>query len=578
MNDKQRYGTRFLAQVFNKAVTAKHTSVLLTAFAGALVSLMLVAHSAWGIPQEDIDTNQEGAPYVVGELLVVYETGVSETAVDEVPDESGGEVEEEIPQLDAQLVEFPSVKEEPDERQREKLLAQKRAALAKEPAVESVSLNYVYRGSFTPDDPQFDDQYGLTRIRAPLAWDETLGRRTDIAVVDTGIDPRHPDLGKKIVKQRNFVGSTETNSARDDNGHGTSVAGVAAAITNNNEGVAGTCPRCRLIVAKSLDATNSGTVDDVAEGITWAADNGAEVINLSLGAVGADSQVLEDAVDYATGKGVVLVAAAGNESTGKPSYPAAYGNVISVAATNQNDRRADFSNYGKTIDVSAPGVNIQTTDIRGVEGFEQGNYATENGTSFSSPFTAGVAGLLASQGRSRTEIQDRIERTARDLGPEGEDNFYGHGLVNAAAAVGSRLRPPPNTAPRISSPRPAPGSTTKARRPEINAVIRDAQTDLEKKNLTLILDGKKRSSFKYDTGRDMLSYKPAGKLAPGKHAVKVIARDGRGKSDAQQWTFEIKIKAKTSKSRNDNPLSILNRPGYPFNYLPNAQIFDAVRN
>ena len=558
----------------NGTVKTRHIVVLLAAFAGALLSLMLVAQGAQGIPQEEIDEAPGGASYVAGELLVVYETDVSGPVADEVPEAADGQAEEEIPEIEAQVIEFPGVKEEPTEGRREELLVQKKAQLEEELEVESVSLNYIYRGSFTPNDLQFDNQYGLTKIRAPQAWDETLGRRTDIAVVDTGIDPRHPDLESKVVKQRNFVGPTETASARDDNGHGTSVAGVAAAITDNNEGVAGSCPGCRLLVAKSLDATNSGTLEDVVEGITWAADNGAEVINLSLGAVGADAPALEDAVDYAAGKGVVLVAAAGNEGTNQPSYPAAYGSVISVAATERNDRRVDFSNYGKTIDVAAPGVDIQTTDIRGVEGFDRGNYTTIEGTSFSSPFTAGVAGLLASQGRSRTEIRTRIERTAKDLGRAGEDNAYGHGLVNAARAVGSKVKLRPNAAPRISNPRPAPGSATKTRRPQISAIARDAETNLRKKNVTLILDGKKRGAFKYDANRKRLSYKPKGKIAPGKHTVKVVARDGQGKKDTRTWTFKVKAPDPS----NDGPLSILDRPGYPFNYLPDDQVFDIVRN
>ncbi|MGB3633927.1 MAG: S8 family peptidase [Rubrobacteraceae bacterium] len=563
-----------MARVFNSAVNTRHVSVLIVALFGALVSLLLVAQGAWGIPEEEIDQEAGNVSYVAGELLVVYKTDISGAVAEEVPDESGGEVTEDIPEIDAQLIEFPGVKDEPTERQREKLLNRKKEQLEQEPEVESVSLNYIYQGSFTPNDPEFGDQYGLNKIRATKAWDETLGKGVDIAVVDTGIDVRHPDLAKKVVKQRNFVGPTETNSARDDNGHGTAVAGVAAAITNNREGVAGACPRCRLVVAKSLKANNSGTAKDVAEGITWAANNGAEVINLSLGAVGADSAVLKEAVNYATSKDIVVVAAAGNQGINRPSYPAAYENVISVAATNRNDRRASFSNYGRTIDVAAPGVDILTTDRRSRAGFSRGNYTVIDGTSFSSPFTAGVAGLLASQGRSRTEIRARIERTARDVGQSGRDNLYGHGIVNAAAAVGSRTKSPPNTAPKISNPRPIPGSTVKGRKPNISATVRDAETNLRKKNVTLLLDGKKKTAFKYDTTRDRLTYKPAGKLAPGKHTAKVIVGDGRSKKATRKWSFKVK----GQETGVEGLLSMLNEPGYPFNIIPKNPIFEKVRN
>ena len=567
-----------MARAFIGAGKTRHTRVLLAAVFGALLSLMLVSRGAWGVPPEEIDEAPEGASYVAGELLVVYETDVPGAAAEEVPEASGGEVEEAIPEIDAQLIEFPGVKDEPTERRREKLLNRKREQLEQEPGVESVSLNYIYKGSFTPNDPLFGDQYALTTIRAPRAWDRVLGNGVDIAVVDTGIDNRHPDLGSKVSKQRNFVGPTATASAQDDNGHGTSVAGVAAAVTNNDTGVAGACPDCRLLVAKSLDASNSGTVQDVAEGITWAADNGAEVINLSLGAVGADAPAVERAITRAVRKGIVVVAAAGNEGTNDPVYPAAYSNVISVAATDQNNRRARFSSYGNTIDVAAPGVQILTTDIQGgtPPGFDPGDYVSVDGTSYSSSFTAGVAGLLAAQGRSATKIRDRIERTARDLGPAGRDNLYGHGLINAAAAVRSRAQPP-NTAPRISAPRPKPGSTTKKRRPAIIALVRDRETDLRKRNITLILDGKKKGAFRYRANRDRLSYKPAGNLAPGRHTVRVIVRDGQGKKSSRKWRFKVKAPNGGNSRSNDGPFSSIRDPGFPFNVLPNDQIFDLVR-
>jgi subtilisin family serine protease len=215
------------------------------------------------------------------------------------------------------------------------------------------------------------------------------------------------------------------NVAEDDGGHGTHVAGTVAAATNNGEGVAAVCPSCKLLVAKSGDENGSLT-SDVVQGIYWSVDNRAKAINLSLGSYG-NSRILEHAVNYAWKHGVVVVAAAGNDNTERPSYPAAYDKVISVAATDQADRKASFSNYGK-VDVAAPGVGILST----VPG---GGYEAWDGTSMASPHVAALAGLLAAQGRTAPEIRRRIERTAVDLGADGKDKYYGWGRIDAQRAV-----------------------------------------------------------------------------------------------------------------------------------------------
>lgn len=210
-------------------------------------------------------------------------------------------------------------------------------------------------------------------------------------------------------------------------GHGTHVAGVIAAQTGNGIGIAGGCPSCRLLVAKT-DGFLFGLMTDasIAEGINWSVNSGAKVINLSLGGP-QRSTVLKNAIDRATSRGVVVVAAAGNEGTSTKSYPAAYKNVIAVAATGKRDERAGFSSFGDWVDVAAPGVDILST--------YPGGYRSLDGTSFSSPHVAALAGLLSSQGRSRPEIHRRILTTAVDRGPTGRDPFYGEGRINAAAAV-----------------------------------------------------------------------------------------------------------------------------------------------
>jgi thermitase len=296
--------------------------------------------------------------------------------------------------------------------------------LHKRPGVEHVDYNYLRLPYYEANDLDLLLQWDLPRIGATAAWNETVGVGARVAVVDTGIAGNHPDLAGKIVAQKDMVNND--NVAQDDiKGHGTHVAGTVGAATNNGLGVAAVCPGCKLLIAKA--GNWRGLYDyDVAQGIYWGVKNRARAINLSLGGY-TDNKVLEHAVDYAWEHNVVVVAAAGNERTSRPSYPASYAHVISVSSTDQQNNRAYSSNYGKTIDVAAPGVDIWST--------VPGGYDTKSGTSMASPHVAALAGLLASQDRSATEIRRRIQGTATDIGPEGKDIYYGSGLINANKAV-----------------------------------------------------------------------------------------------------------------------------------------------
>ena len=373
-----------------------------------------------------IDENPQGAPYAAGELLVSYDPGASRQRIHEVVAGSQARVEEEISASDAQLLSFPAVKREQSGRVREEKLQRAKKALQQVPGVEQVDYNYLRLPYYEANDPRFlaGMQWDLARIKAPEAWNKTLGVGVRVAVVDTGIDGDHPDLESKIVAQKDLVDND--NVAEDDfAGHGTHVAGTVGAATNNGKGVAAVCPACKLLVAKAGDSAVLFD-SDVVQGIYWSVNNRAKVINLSLGSEG-NSRILQHAVDYAWDNGVVVVAAAGNEKTSTPSYPAAYSHVISVSATDQQNKRAPFSNFGK-IDVAAPGVTIWST----VPG---GGYGIKAGTSMASPHVAALAGLLAAQDRSAPEIRSRIQRSATDLGAEGKDQYFGWGLINANKAV-----------------------------------------------------------------------------------------------------------------------------------------------
>jgi thermitase len=372
-----------------------------------------------------VDHTPAGAPYAAGELVVTYREGASERAVETLDEEAGAEVEENLPALDARLLAFPEVKRDPSQNSREQDLERIKEDLAQDPAVESVEYNYLGRLAYTPDDPKFRYQWGLKKPGFRDAWDRTRDLRANVAVVDTGAAVGHVDLRQKIAQAKDIVNDDGT--VQDLSGHGTHVAGIIAAHTNNHKGVAGGCPDCKLLVAKVFDGKNTGTVTRFAEGIRWSADHGAEVINLSF-THPLPSTVEKNAIDYARDRGAVVVAAAGNEDTNDTMYPAAYlDSVIAVAATTRDDRRASFSNYGNWVDVAAPGVKVLSTIPRG--------YASWSGTSMAAPHVSALAGLLASQGRGRESIETRITDTAVDLGPRGRDPYYGAGRISADRAV-----------------------------------------------------------------------------------------------------------------------------------------------
>jgi type VII secretion-associated serine protease mycosin len=288
---------------------------------------------------------------------------------------------------------------------------------------------YVTNEVSEPNDALYADyQWNLPAIRAELAWPAAYeGEEVIVAVVDTGVDLNHPDLQNRLIEGYNVF--TETADAYDDVGHGTHVAGIIAANINNYEGIAGIAPRTRIMPVKVLDETGAGSTYAVAQGIIWATDHGAKVINLSLGNY-AEAQFLHDAIRYAYDRDVVLIAATGNDHTETPGYPAAYDEVLAVGATDASRNLASFSNYGDYVDVAAPGVNIAST-------YPGQQYAAMSGTSMASPHAAALAAMIRSVNSSLTneQIMELIRSSAVDLGEEGYDIYFGYGEINAAKAV-----------------------------------------------------------------------------------------------------------------------------------------------
>ncbi|MDB5083893.1 MAG: hypothetical protein JWN30_779 [Bacilli bacterium] len=271
-------------------------------------------------------------------------------------------------------------------------------------------------------------QWNFPYIGADQEWSINTGNpAVKVAVVDTGVDMNHPEFQDQLTDGYNVI--DPSSPAQDDNGHGTHVSGVIAAKTNNLEGVAGIAFNNKIMPVKAMDKDGSGSVADIATGIEWAVDHGANVINLSLGN-NEDSAVLHQAVQYAYSHNVAVIAAMGNDNSNEPNYPAAYPEAISVCALDSNGQRASFSNYGPHAFISAPGVSIAST-------YPDNRYASMSGTSMACPHITGVVSLLKSINAQFNvdQIKSILQNSAIDLGDPGRDPYYGYGLVNAPAAA-----------------------------------------------------------------------------------------------------------------------------------------------
>jgi len=304
---------------------------------------------------------------------------------------------------------------------------------------EFIEPNYIYNNFEVPNDPDYGKQWNLRSINIEAAWDETKGSGVTVAVIDTGISPI-PDLkDTKFVKGYDFV--NDKIEAYDDAGHGTHVAGTIAQSTNNNYGVAGIAYEASLMPLKVLGASGGGTVADIAEAIRYAADNQADVINMSLGGAG-ESQLMEDAINYAHSKGVLIIAAAGNSNQNSASYPARYPHVVGVAALDSVGIKAPYSNFGAGVDIAAPGGSEAGKILQETINPETGESIFEGyqGTSMAAPHVAGVAALVKAAGiKEPDEILNVLKQSSRAV-KEDPLNHFGAGHLDAAAAVKLAVR------------------------------------------------------------------------------------------------------------------------------------------
>ena len=393
----QKYRTRLVSQA------AMTLPVLLAA------ALALPAPSASATPPAAAGVEQ----YARGRILVMPRAGLSASEFAKVLAPHGGRGRK-VGQSDLHVVDLPA-------NASEKAVVER---LLKNPHVKYAELDRLVSPNFVANDPYLGSEWHINKVNAPAAWDVTQGSGIIIAILDSGVDGTHPDLAAQMVPGFNFM-DNNTNTA-DVNGHGTAVAGVAAASTNNGMGVAGVAGQARIMPVRIADANAYAYYSTIAQGITYAADHGARIANCSYGGV-AGSAAIQSAAQYMKSKGGLVFVSAGNNGVDENITPTT--TMIAVSATDETDNRTSWSSYGNFVSLAAPGITYTTS--RG------GNYDQWMGTSFSSPLAAGVAALMmaAKPSLDSPQVEKLMFSTAVDIGAAGRDIYYGYGRVDASAAV-----------------------------------------------------------------------------------------------------------------------------------------------
>lgn len=374
-----------------------------------LLGISFLPSSAHARPKEGFATDR---------LLVKFREATPKPERERAHREMGTKPDKLIDKLDVEVVRVPKGK-----------TAEFLEKFAKRADVEYAEPDFVAEALELTSDPSLSQEWGIFKIQAAgastSAWNTAKSDpAVKIAILDSGIDQNHEDLAGKVVDNKNC---TDSSMVDDLYGHGTHVAGIAAAATNNSLGVAGVGYNASLVNVKVLGDDGSGYYSWIASCLVWAADNGAKVVNMSLGG-SFNSKTLEAAVNYAWDKGVVLAAAAGNSGSSSRLYPAYYQNVIAVAATDQNDKKASWSSFGSWVDVAAPGVGIYST-------WKGNSYKNASGTSMATPHVAGLAALVwpTVYGGSNGNVRKQIEATADRI--SGTGKYWTYGRINALSAV-----------------------------------------------------------------------------------------------------------------------------------------------
>ncbi|MGE3269092.1 MAG: S8 family serine peptidase [Chloroflexota bacterium] len=413
----------------------------------------------------DVERAPGGSEMGAGRIIVKFKSGAAQATRADAHQVAGASTTESLRLPDTVVAKV-----------RPGTVDQALAAYRARPDVEYAEPDYIRRTSVTPNDANFSQQWNMQKIGAPVAWDLTTGTNAPkIAILDCGVYTEsstfrapdnqfgHPDIRGKVVAEQNFT--TATTGADDFCDHGTLMAGVAGAATNNSLGVAGVAFNAKLMNGKVLDDNGDGFDSWVASGIVWAADNGAGVISMSLGGDGPCNQTLQSAIDYAWNKGAVIVAAAGNGGPDEigdplPEAPGSCNHVIPVGAIDQLDAKASFSNYnanpaaGAVVPIAAPGVNVLSTDFLGT-------YSTVSGTSPATPHVAGAAALikLLYPGEANSQIVARLINNAAPIA--GTGTYWANGRLDIPAAMSGAT----------CSPRPKVNVTTSANGAYLNVTL-----------------------------------------------------------------------------------------------------------
>jgi subtilisin family serine protease len=445
--------------------------------------------------------------WAAGELLVGFRAGVGPVGRSAVFRDEGATYVDDVGQnIRVVRIRVPAL-----------LLDAVKRRLERRPQVRFVEKNFEYMPALTPNDPQYASQWHLPWIHAPQAWDLTQGTAgAVIAILDTGIDGTHPDFAGKLVAGYNTYSNNTTTT--DTVGHGTEVAGAAAALTNNGQGIAGVAGMSPIMPVKVTNTSGAATSASIASGILWAADHGARVVNVSFSNI-AGNATIRAAAEYAANHGTLVVAASGNCACADPTPDNPF--VLSVSATDEADGLAYFSSTGPFVDLSAPGNNILTTQRYGL-------YGAVSGTSLASPVVAGTAALLFSANPALTPalVSQLLESTALDLGASGHDDSFGYGRIDAFAAVSAAAgySPPPDTTPpTVAMNAPLQGATVSGTA-VVDVTASDdvgvVKVDLYVDNMFFVSDTVSPYSFAWDSTT----------LPNGSHTLHAVASDAANNS------------------------------------------------
>ena len=502
----------FVCNAASNSKIQARTSVGIWSFA-CLIALAGGSLFAFGAPARAADGSSRATnllhpgnvQHAAGYILVGSYAGTSDDDVEQVLEEHGGRSLGKLNGLNVHVMEVPPGLE-----------LDMAARLAQNPHVRFAEVDQLVAPAATANDPYFPQEWHLTKIGATTAWNTSNGKGIIIAIVDSGVDGTVPELAAQMVPGWNFYNNN--NNTADVTGHGTVVAGAAAAVTNNATGVASVAGGAKIMPIRVSDTSGNALWSSVAQAITWAADHGARVVNFSYSGISANSSTIQAAASYLRSKGGTLYVAAGNTGT-RDTQSATSGVITVVSATDQNDNLASFSTYGSFVDIAAPGVNIMSTQ-------KGGGICICGGTSLATPIVAATAALILARRPDfgAAQVDSTLRTSATDLGSAGTDIYFGAGRVNAAAAValagGVSID---STPPTVSIASPTGGSTVGGTVPvTVNASdnVGVTKVDLRVNGAVLASDTLAPYQFSWDST----------KVANGSVTLTAVAYDAAGNS------------------------------------------------